>query len=631
MKNAFGVRQVGDFSFDAESDPGFAERSAAQDQVAIVWTPEGEVIAASPVSSGGRGPSRMEIARFPAGTDFESGLSLKRTREYGLPRLTRSTQFLTAVTDHSERTQILALDGEKLSLDDAMLLEWLVNAERQMLLGTDNHPVFETSLEETACGIARLPNGLVSMTEVPRNYVDSMASRVRMLANESPATYLNLTVETPLRCLARYFLTMTPEGADTLHAGRRSEATAFLGMNRSGYSFGLFSPSAGLFSENGFLAPDEVNKKKRPARNQTREVEPAPADDDRILNEYVRKALDQLQLQMSPEKIENMHLSGYTQVVYAAQRGLMERIAPFAAEITERAGVEFIALPVPVEEAVAYGLLLGSHSFGSNTVAGARNVTPVNLARDILVLADSEESERRREEEVRMLARRNRAVLQVLAPPVIAAGILLALVASLIASGFFTAIRESQADAHAQELRPALERRKAYEANLKWYQEFISEVSKLRRQQPVGIGLLRELNSNYPFASDPAFYVSDLKLTTTGDLEMKGLARNKDAVATFLRALEFAGGEQSGSRLFSNLAYEIQEVGQPAVTAAQVKLPTVAGSTLTAAGAAPGIVQWKMTGNYTPVAEFLPKPAASPQPGAKPNTAPSPVVPPKAG
>jgi Tfp pilus assembly protein PilN len=169
---------------------------------------------------------------------------------------------------------------------------------------------------------------------------------------------------------------------------------------------------------------------------------------------------------------------------------------------------------------------------------------------------------------------------------VIAAGILLALVASLIASGFFTAIRESQADAHAQELRPALERRKAYEANLKWYQEFISEVSKLRRQQPVGIGLLRELNSNYPFASDPAFYVSDLKLTPTGDLEMKGLARNKDAVATFLRALEFAGGEQSGSRLFSNLAYEIQEVGQPAVTAAQVKLPTVAGSTLTAAGAA---------------------------------------------
>ena len=624
MRNAFGTKQASDFGFGAEFDPSFAERSMSQDQIAVVWTPDGGVVVASPAERTG---SRIDVARFPAEADVAASVSLRRTREFGLAPLSRSTHFLTAVADHSERTQILALDGEKLSYDDSLLLEWLVNAEKQMLAGTDNHPVFETGLEDTACAISRLPNGLVSMTEVPRPHINALGARLRAFAGLPASSPLSVTIETPLRCIARYFLGSTKEGADTQHHGRRAEVTAFLSMSMSGYSFGLWSPAAGLFGENAFLAPADVNKKPKRRFDPAETVVDAGAQQDRFVNEYVRKAFDQLMLQISSERLENLQLAGCTQVVYAADRALADLIGPIAADISSREGIEFVAIKAPVEEAVASGLILGSYSFGAGRVKGAETVEPVNMSRDILLLADTEEAERRRAEEARMLERRNRAVLTVLAPPVVTAAVLLALVASLIAGYMFTAIRESRADATALELRPALERRKAYEANLKWYQEFISEVSKLRRQQPVGIGLLRDLNSNYPFSSDASFFVSDLKLMPNGDLEMKGLSRNKDAVATFLKSLEFAGGEKSGTRAFSNLAYEIQEVGAQATQATQANVPKIAGSTLTAAGAAPGIVQWRLTGNFTPVAEF--QPAPSPKPGA-PKPAVSPAVPPAA-
>jgi hypothetical protein len=124
-----------------------------------------------------------------------------------------------------------------------------------------------------------------------------------------------------------------------------------------------------------------------------------------------------------------------------------------------------------------------------------------------------------------------------------------------------------------------------------------------------------------------------MKLLPSGDVEMKGLARNKDAIASFLKALEFAGGSESGSRLFSNLAYEIQEIAPQAADSGQAKLPTMAGSTLTGGSSvAPGVVRWSIKGNYLPVAEFAPKPPPANQPGApaQPGQAQKPVPAPTA-
>jgi Tfp pilus assembly protein PilN len=631
MRDAYRVGQIGTFGFGAEFDTEASEKADSRDQVALVWTESGEVVSATPIADSGQGKFGIDLMRFPSEYDLGASINLHRTRKLGLPAISYGTRFLTIIADHSERTKILALDGEKQAFEDAILLEWLVNAERQVLLGTDGHPVFETSLEETACSIRRLPNGQISMTEAPRHAVDALGMRLRGLPGGYGPTAPNICVETPLRCAARYFLTVMPEGAENLRQGKSSDAIAFLLMNSSGYSFGLWSTKAGLFSENAFLAPDAVNPRARKSRresvgNPQQELE--VIRDKRTTEEYIRKAFEQLLLHMSPEKLESLQLSNYSQIVWGAESGLVQSIAPIAAEFETRTGLNYVPLRVPADEAIARGLLLGSHSFSSESVVGAANVPPVNLARDILFLANTEDIARRREEEVRLQGRRNRVVTTMLAPPVIVGALLFALVAGLIVSGFFLTVREAQADAKTQELKPAVDRRKSYEANLKWYQEFIREVSLLRRQQPVGIGLLYQLNSNYPFAVDPSFYVSDLKLNSNGDLEMKGLARNKDAVASFLKALEFAGGPESGSRLFSNLAYEVQEIGMPG-TQAQVKLPTIPGSTLGGSNAvAPGVVIWSIKGNYLPVAGFNPKPAVNqPVPGAQPPAA-APAKPP---
>ena len=615
MRNRLGSPYEGDFGFGVEFDPEFAELAASPDHLAAVWNAAGEVVTASPFGSSERGAINMDVVRHLSDLRVPAAVNAQRMRDLNLPPLAQATHYLTAANEYSERTRILALDGERLSLDDDELLDWLMNAEREMLLGTDNHPVFETSLEETACSIRRLPNGQISMTEVPRQHIESLGLKIRSLTGARPSSRIRLTIETPIRCAARYFLTGTREGKETLRPGKGSEVTAFMVVTSSGYSLGLWSPQVGLFSEYAFLAPDEVRRKILGRKQADFGVfEPSIAGagmSEPVLQAYLKQTFDQLLLQMSADKLENLQLSNYAQVVWATERGFSEITAPVAAAYESKTGLEFVALDVPVDEAVAGGLLLGSYAFGDPSVTGAGNLPPINLAHDILAAAGTEEMERHREDEARAQSRRNQAAMTLLAAPVIVAACILALIANLVVSNLTTAWSESRADARTVELKPALERRRSYEANLKWYQEFITEVSQLRRQQPVGIGLLYQLNANYPFAVDPAFFVSDMKLTPVGEVEMRGLSRNKDAVASFLKALEFAGGDQSGTRLFSDLAYEVQEAA-PVAAAGQPKFPALAGTTLSGnSSVAPGVVVWSMRGKYLPLVEFAPKPAAA--------------------
>jgi hypothetical protein len=417
-------------------------------------------------------------------------------------------------------------------------------------------------------------------------------------------------------------LTATPEGEVSLRPGKETELTAFLLIGRGGFSWGLWSPGFGLFNEYSFLAPKDLYSTDATAasgRDRGR-VPDSQEPTDEKLNAYIRKAFDQLFVQLSEERLTQMQLSSYAQVVWACETGLAEKIAPVAQEYTGNSGIETYRVLVPADEAAAAGLLFGSFAFGDISPAGAQIIPQVDLAHDLLAFADSEEIERRKLQEQAIRKQRNRAAMALLAGPVMALAVLCAIVAGLIREQVMLTLRDSNAEAKTAELKPALDRRRSYEANLKWYQEFITQVSSLRRQQPVGIGLLYQLNENYPLQADPAFYVSEMKLLPSGTIEMKGLARNKDAVAAFLRALEFAGGAESGSRLFTNLAYEVQEGTPQTSIPGRTGVPALSGSTLQAA---PGIVAWSMRGNYVPVVEFAP-----PDPNKKPAAAPPPAPPP---
>lgn len=623
MRTTNAAGRNGNFSFGFENDPIFAERAESPDQLAVVWTSADEMVTAYPVPDVGTDETRLRIVRFPSDVDLAATVSRRRSKETGLPSLSDRTHYLTSVSDYSELTRVLALDGERLAYPDAVLLDWLINAEKEMLPGTDRHPVFDTALDDTACTIRRLPNGRIAITEASRQHVQSLGTRMRAVVGERPNAQLSITVETPVRSAARYFLTETNIGARLLGPGSPEEITAFLMINKSGYSFGSWSPAAGLFSEYAFLAPDALN---RGARKRKEDIPAAKvsgrATDDTPVEEYVRHAFDQLIQQISPERREDRPPTDFARVVWAAERGIEDVSELVAAECSARTGLEFISIGTAAEDAIAGGLLLGSYSFGGASVEGAETLPPVDLARDILVLADTEEIERRHQDEVRQAKRRSKAAMTALAVPMVVVAVILAFAAELAFSHLITLRREAAADARTLELKPAVERRRSYEANLKWYKEFITEVSQLRRQQPVGIGLLYQLDPNYPFNSDPTFYVSEMKLGPAGDVEIKGLARNKDAIASFLKSLEYASGPESGSRLFSNLAYEVQETTQPQNTTVQSRPVTPAGSTLNTAAAAPGVVVWSIKGNYLPMAEFAPKPAQPGQPAA-PGQAPT--------
>ncbi len=592
--------------------------ASSPDQIATVWSRDGSVVVASPHKT----PTgyTLDVIRFPADQNLGAAIEMRRRGQLGLPALSGQTIFATAVTEFSERTRLLALDGERLAMSDDELAQWLIAGEERSALGTDNYPLFETSLEETACSICRLPNGQVAMTEVPRPHVELARDRLRPLIGPS-ISQANQMIETPVRCVARYFLTAMREGQATLRAEKKTEVTAFLLITRSGYSFGLWSPQTGLFDEYSFLAPAQIGSDAAGAAAASPEKGGKARSSGRI-DTYIRQAFDQLFLQLSPERLQQLALRDYSQVVWATSGDLTVAIEGVAREYSEKSGLHFTRVPVALDEAVASGLLFGTFAFDDTRAAGNDHIRTVNLSRDLLVLADTELYERRSMEAAAASRRRSSVIFSILAAPVAAAALFFALTADLIRESVFLGFRESRAEAKAAELKPALDRRRSYQANLEWYREFVTQVSSLRKQQPVGIGMLYSMDSNFPYTLDSSFYVSEMRLSQTGDIEMKGLAQNKDAIAAFLKSLEFAGGQESGSRLFAELTYQVQEGTSLPASAPRPTVP--AGAQPLNSNLAPGVISWGMKGKFVPVASTVPPPAqpgAPPAPAAQPPTA----------
>src|SRR6478672_12466298 len=348
--------------FSDRPDTSGKEHSA--DQLSAVWNETGNMVAAWPISRDGGHSWEIEVKRFTSNFNVSQQINQQRGGQAGYLQLTQDTHFLTTIPEFSERTRILALDGDRLSLSDQDLIKWLITAEQQVVLGTDNHPLFETSLDDTACTIRRLPNGLVAMTEVPRAHVIAARERLKNLIGNRVASFIDACIETPVRSTARYFLAAVKEGELVQRAGKESEVTAFILFSRTGFRFGLWSPVTGLFSEYGFLAPKEVAQSVDASPAAGFQTLPATAANEKNLVGYVRQAFDQLELQLSKEKLEQLQLSGYAQVVWASEPELAKIIAPVAAEHAAQTGIQVFHLDVALDEANVGGLLLGSFAFG---------------------------------------------------------------------------------------------------------------------------------------------------------------------------------------------------------------------------------------------------------------------------
>ena len=153
---------------------------------------------------------------------------------------------------------------------------------------------------------------------------------------------------------------------------------------------------------------------------------------------------------LSKEKLEQLQLSGYAQVVWASEPQLAQIIAPIAAEHASQTGIGIFHLDAALDEAVVGGLLLGSFAFGDTSAFGASVLPQADLHATCLYSQTLNKTQIRYSEEVFAQRRQNRAVFNLLAAPILAAAVLLAITAGLILSQLVTAIRDAQADARTQ-------------------------------------------------------------------------------------------------------------------------------------------------------------------------------------
>jgi hypothetical protein len=166
-------------------------------------------------------------------------------------------------------------------------------------------------------------------------------------------------------------------------------------------------------------------------------------------------------------------------------------------------------------------------------------------------------------------------------------------------------MRESAADARTAELKPALDRRTEYEAKIESYREFIQLVGELRKQQPVAMRLLFQLNDRYPLDVDLGFFVGQLEMDEKGQAKMRGLARNPEAVTRFLKSLEAARDEVDGQLLFEGLTYSVRETGAAGANPAMDR--TFAQNNPIFRNTVPGVIEWDMSATYLPVKRSLPE------------------------
>jgi hypothetical protein len=172
------------------------------------------------------------------------------------------TVFRFVPTLFTEETRVAALPDEALTLPDEALTRWLVEAALTQTAGEDGFPLFEAALDNTAYDYARLPDGQVSLTELPRDLLHDARKRVlqtkpletRDLASltdyapDDSQPFLLHAVETRLRAVTRF---LAVRDADFFNALGAQENVAVFAFTPLGCGFALWNPAQGFHTECG--------------------------------------------------------------------------------------------------------------------------------------------------------------------------------------------------------------------------------------------------------------------------------------------------------------------------------------------------------------------------------------------
>jgi hypothetical protein len=561
------------------------------DLVAIASFDGGEVSIASIFESESSGYPEMDLTRWSGDRGLREEISDRRCFELGLAPLSSSTRFLSIIPPFSERTRILPLSEKIKRMDDEALRVWLVEADRDAVLGTDGHPLFDAPRGENSVSVSRLPDGNVSVTEVPASQINDLTESLSRTLGVGHGA-VNATIETSSRACLRYFLLATSEGAG-LEKRVGASGTALILLTRCGFSVSFWSPDRGLFAENGYPAPAGM------AIDSEADLLAAAE-----LDSYLRQAVDELFIQ-----IETLESSGddsieISRIVWAAESGLGDALSVIMGEVAAQHSLEVVALDRPAEEAAACGLLLISDSIVSTE--DARLLPQADLVRGLGSEAEVQSvDEEYGVPQTSTVDRQRRGfALAILGPPI---AILAVIIGFLVHGMWISSSLESRMESAASKeakLQPVLQRRREFEKSLAYYREVVLAVGSLRERQPLTVSLLQFLDGKFPVESETGFFVSELKLGDDGSMRGKGLARSKDIVIEFLRGLE-QGRDGSGLPVFEGLTYTVREAELGAsnvYVATDLSRPRTQYRNL-----APGVVEWELAADFAAVKRNLAK------------------------
>jgi len=567
--------------------------------IAVCFEPvQNQLVAASYDASG-----ELYIERFAVRETLHAEILSWRTR-LGLKNHAESV-FRFVPNLFMEQTRIALVPDEALLLNDSELTEWLAEAATKRTFGQDGKPVFETSLADSAYDFTRLPNGLVSLTEIPREALDLTRRTLIQVATPLTAEDLEDTahlqnggalpefpqaVETRLRAVTRYLSESEREYFASLSG---DETIAVFAFTSEGVGFALWNPNYSFYSELGEFfhldtsdqnVPDEMDKGEYLGQLYAESVY-------NFLN-------DQFYRRVVPDD-ESVAPTVLKRLYWTAAENLVNPLEFLISEFSDQTEFSFVHSPTAMEEMVVSGLLLGCDDETTELVPA------VNLANDIAMQHQAilDTADQVINQELR--AGRRLALIYMMLPVACAIGLIVGLMLNNARISIGLGKRESTASAEKARLQPLLNARAEYEKTLAWYEDVLRQIVGLRKKQTAALGFAARLDPLFPNTN--AFYVSDLKLLPGGNFELKGLARDQFAVSEFVRQMEFAVGDDE-KRYFSNLAVEFKQ-------GSQSDKPSSVASGVTGT-LAPGVSGFLVKGNFAPASAIKAQPANAAAPAS---------------
>ncbi len=410
---------------------------------------------------------------------------------------------------------------------------------------------------------SRTPDGLLTLTQADQSDIADTLAKTNAWLEQQRFTHIKqeqfrIRLETRTRCNMRVWLRGAERNID-------QSPVAFLTVGRGGYAMGLWSPRRGYIYETEERFERGANSEMTVAH--TRDV---------LIKFIAPSSLAQLGLEL----VSRVVVSAIPEIKDALFRVLREapelRLAWIEGIRLNHTEYRGAAGDEPdYTAALALGALVETDS--------VHRISPIDLS-----ITPQEELEQLSQSrtviaQVQEEREGRKARLAIAAPLVVVAAFLLTTWFQYRAVDASLNIKIDSEQQVAEQLRQATSDYESSKKNFGRFKLLLDNVISLRERQPATHQLLRDLNSRWP--RDASWYISEIDVKGAG-VQIKGRARNEQAVTAFAKALEFSDG------LFSNILTNNNVAGS--------SLAGPAASTA-ASSQSSDVIEFTVRANYSPM------------------------------